>query len=169
MPAGTSGCYWNAPPPLGGSSAGCLEGLTGLGKSRPFFFLSVLPLMSPIGRALQGTSWQSRNVAGTSPTPASPTGILKRLGWKLSDSSFTTGTDTVSKLLHLDELLRSWWLWWTSITCQVCGELCVEPDVSGKPVDNLSLLATLVVLRQMIGTSTGSRADRSFWGVFAPT
>lgn len=45
----------------------------------------------------------------------------------------------------------------------------MEPNVSGKPVGRLSLLATLVVLRQVIGTNMGSRAHRSFWGVFAPT
>lgn len=43
MPAGISGCFWNVPSPLGGSSAGCLEGLTGIGKSASL----LLPVRSP--------------------------------------------------------------------------------------------------------------------------
>lgn len=42
----------------------------------------------------------------------------------------------------------------------------MEPDVSGKPVDILSLLATLMVLRQMIETSMGSRARQILFGIF---
>lgn len=50
-------------------------------------------------------------MVGSFPTPAPQSGILKRLGLKLSDSSFITGTNSVSNLVNLLELLRSWWPW----------------------------------------------------------
>lgn len=75
---------------------------------------------------------------------------------KLSDSSFTTGTNTVSRLLNPTELPRSRWL---RVGMQYMlklidlfrsvGGLGVEPDGSEKPGGNWSVLAASVVLRQM--------------------